>query len=129
MAFVHGKDSYFKIGSTDVTGYVTKVSFKPSSDTGGTTTFGLSSKTFLAGLKDCTITFDYNWDATLDAALYAVYGAATTFEYGPAGSGGGSVKYSGACILTDYGGDSDVSNVVSGSGTLQVSGTVSRGTY
>jgi hypothetical protein len=129
MAFVHGKSSYFKLGANDISAFVTKVGFKPSAAASETTTFTKNSKTFIAGLKDCAMQVDFLWDSVVDGYLFAAYGAISTWEYGPAGSTAGLVKYSGSAILTDMGEDSDVGNAVSGSASFQVTGDVTRGTF
>ena len=60
MAFTHGKDSVFKLDNssgslTDISTYVNNVDFPETADVSETTTFGADNKTYIAGLKDATI--------------------------------------------------------------------------
>ena len=136
MAFVHGKDSVFKLDNaggslTDISTYVNNVDFPETADVAETSTLGASNKTYIVGLKDATISLGGLFDATVDAILGAVVGQSATlsFEYSPEGTGSGKVKYTGECILTSYTLSSPVGDVVGFSADLQVSGAVTRGTH
>lgn len=136
MAFIHGKDSVFKLDNasgtlTDISTYVNNVDFPATSDIAETTTLGAGSKTYIVGLKDATISFAGLWDATFDAIAGAVRGqsATLTFEYSPEGTGSGAVKYTGEAIMTNYAVSSPVGDVVGYSCDLQVSGDVTRDTH
>lgn len=136
MAFKHGKNAVFKVDNsggtlTNISTYLNNVSFPRSVETGETTSFGNSAKTYIVGLSDSTISVDGTWDATVDAHLAAVLGqdASLSFEYGPEGSGSGSVKFTGECYLTSYETSSPVADVVKFTAEFQVTGTVTRGTY
>jgi predicted secreted protein len=136
MAFVHGKDSVFKLDNasgslTDISTYVNNVDFPETADVAETSTLGASNKTYLAGLKDATIAISGLFDATVDAILGAVVGqtASLSFEYSPEGTASGKVKYTGEAILTSYALSSPVGDVVAYSADLQVSGAVTRGTH
>tara|TARA_R100000773_G_scaffold16961_1_gene15481 strand:- start:131 stop:541 length:411 start_codon:yes stop_codon:yes gene_type:complete len=136
MAFVHGKDSVFKLDNaggalTDISAFVNSVDFPETADVAETTTLGDSSKSYIVGLKDATISLAGLYDSTLDAILGAVVGQSATlsFEYSPEGTTGGNVKYTGECILTSYSLSSPVGDVVGFSADLQVSGDVTRGTH
>ena len=123
MAFVHGSDSVFKIDNasgslTDISAFVNNVDFPETADVAETTTLGASNKTYIAGLKDATI------------SLGGVGQAATlSYEYSPEGTASGKIKYTGECILTNYAISSPVGDVVAFSGDLQVTGAVTRGTH
>jgi len=136
MAFVHGKDSVFKIDNsggtlTDISSYVNSVDFPETVDVAETSTLGDSSKSYIVGMKDSTLSIAGLWDSTLDGILGAVVGQSATlsFEYSPAGTGSGEIKYTGECILTGYSQNSPVGDVVSFSADFQVSGDVTRGTH
>lgn len=136
MPFVHGKSAVFKVddsGGTlrDISAYLEEVSFPRSIETAETTTFGNSAKTYITGLTDATISVSGLFDATADGYLAGVVGNAATlsFEYGPAGSAGGAIKYSGECIMTSYEVSAPVGDKVSASAEFQVTGTVTRGTW
>jgi len=136
MAFVHGKDSVFKLDNssgtlTDISSYVNNVDFPETADVAETTTLGADNKTYIAGLKDATISLGGVWDATADAILGAVIGQSSTlsFEYSPEGTASGKIKYEGESILTNYAISSPVGDVVAFSADLQVTGAVTRGTH
>jgi len=119
MAFVHGKDSVFKLDNsggslTDISTYVNSVDFPET-----------------VGLKDATLSISGLWDSTLDGILGAVVGQSATlsFEYSPEGTGSGAVQYTGECILTSYSQSSPVGDVVGFSADMQVSGDVTRATH
>ena len=109
MAFVHGKNSVFKLDNsggslTDISTYVNNVDFPETADVAETSTLGSSNKSFVVGLKDATIGLAGLWDATADAIFGAVVGQTATlsFEYSPEGTASGKVKYTGEAILTKY---------------------------
>ena len=136
MAFVHGKNSVFKLDNsggslTDISTYVNNVDFPETADVAETSTLGSSNKSFVVGLKDATIGLAGLWDATADAIFGAVVGQTVTlsFEYSPEGTASGKVKYTGEAILTNYAISSPVGDVVGYSADLQVSGAVTRGTH
>jgi hypothetical protein len=136
MAFVHGKDSVFKLDNsggslTDISTYVNSVDFPQTADVAETTTLGDGSKTYIVGLKDSTISLAGLWDSTADGIFGAVVGQSATlsFEYSPEGTTAGNVKYTGEAILTSYAKNSPVGDVVSYSADFQVSGDVTRATH
>lgn len=138
MAFVHGKSAVFKLddsGGTlrDLSSYLDDLSFPRDIETAETTTFGVagSAKTYITGLSDATISISGKFDATADGYLAGVIGQAATisFEYGPAGSTAGNVKYSGECIMTSYEVSASVGDVVTASADFQVTGQITRGTW
>lgn len=136
MAFVHGKSAVFKLddsGGTlrDLSSYLEDVSFPRSIETAETTTFGSSAKSYITGLTDATISISGKFDATADGYLAGVVGNSATlsFEYGPAGSTGGNVKYTGECILTSYEVGATVGDAVTATAELQVTGSITRTTW
>ena len=136
MAFVHGKDSVFKIDNsggslTDISAYVNSVDMPQTVDVAETTVLGKDNKTYIVGLKDATISLAGLWDSTIDGIFGAVLGQSATlsFEYSPEGTTSGNVKYTGEAILTSYSKNSPVGDVVSYSADLQVSDAVTRGTH
>jgi hypothetical protein len=136
MAFVHGKSAAFKLDNSsgslvDYSAYLEEVSMPRSIETAETTTFGSSAKSYITGLSDATISISGKFDASADATLAAVLGqaASLTFEYGPAGSASGAIKYSGECIMTSYEIGATVGDAVTASVELQVTGAITRGTW
>ena len=106
MAFVHGKDSVFKLDNsggalTDISTYVNSVDFPETADVAETTTLGDGSKSYIVGLKDATLSISGLWDSTLDGILGAVVGQSATlsFEYSPEGTTGGNVSTQASAFL------------------------------
>lgn len=135
MAFVHGKSADFRIddsGGTlrDISAFCDSVDFPATADTAEVTTFGSSSKAYVAGLKDSTLSISGSWDATADGYLAGIVGAAAgSFQYGPAGTTNGNIKYTGECICTSYQVSAPVGDKVTFSAEFQVTGAITRGTY
>jgi hypothetical protein len=132
--FVHGKSTDFELDDTGGTSRslantLTSVDFPETIDTAETTAFGATSKSYIVGLRDATISVSGLWDATIDGYIIGTEPATRSFIFGPAGSTGGNVKYTGECILTSYGISNPVGDVVTYSLDLQVTGNVTRGTY
>lgn len=138
MAFVHGKSAVFKLDDSsgtlrDLSTYLNDISMPRDIETAETTTFGVSgsAKTYITGLTDSTISISGLFDATADGYLAGVVGQSATlsFEYGPAGSTGGLVKYSGECIMTSYEVSASVGDSVQASADFQVTAAITRGTW
>ncbi len=136
MPFVHGKSTDFRLDNsggtlTDISSYLDNVSFPQPIETAETTVFGQASKTYIVGLKDSSISLSGKWDSTLDAQIAAVVGQSATlsFQYGPAGTTVGNIKYTGECFVTSYDVTNAVGDVVTFSVELQVTGAVTRTTY
>lgn len=138
MAFAHGKAAVFKIDDSgdslrDLSSYLNDVGFPRDIEAAETTTFGVagSAKTYIVGLTDASISISGLFDATADGYLAGIVGFATPrdFEYGPAGSTGGFVKYTGTCILTSYEVSASVGDTVQASADFQVTGAITRTTW
>jgi hypothetical protein len=138
VAFVHGKSAVFKLDNSsgtlvDYSSYLNDVSLSRSIETAETTTFGVagSAKTYIVGLSDATFSISGLFDSAADATLAGVLGFATPldFEYGPAGSTAGLIKYSGTCIMTGYNISASVGDAVQATADFQVTGVITRGTW
>jgi hypothetical protein len=136
MPFVHGKTAVFKVDNSagslqDISAYLDNVDFPITADTAEVTVFSNSSKAYVAGLKDATISISGSWDSAADAILAGIVGlsSTSTFEYGPAGSTGGLVKFTGECLCTSYNVTAPVGDKVSFSAEFQVTGNVTRTTF
>lgn len=57
------------------------------------------------------------------------YETAVAFDFGPIGSGSGSIKYSGDCFVSNFTVNPAVGGDVECVATIEVHGTVTRGTY
>lgn len=129
MAFVHGKGSYFKVASTDLSSYLNSISVSRTADTVETSAFGSTSKSYVAGLKDASITLSGMFDATVYSTIQGWLGTSQSFEFGPAGSTNGLVKISGNALVTSVEMASAVGAVVTLNLNLQVTGNVTDGTF
>lgn len=131
--FTHGKNAAFKIddsGGTlrDISDVLTDVAVSRTADVAEVSAFSNSSKAYVAGLKDATITVSGSFDATVDGYLSGILGSEGSFEFYPIGTTGGNPKSSGECILTSYDRTPDVGGAVSFTASFQVSGDVTEGT-
>ena len=131
--FTHGKNAAFKIddsGGTlrDISNVLTDVAVSRTADVAEVSAFSNSSKAYVAGLKDATITISGSFDATVDGYLSGILGAEGSFEFYPIGTTGGNPKASGEAICTSYDRTPDVGGAVSFSASFQVSGDVTEGT-
>ena len=132
--FVHGKSTDFELDDTGGTSrslanVLTSVDFPETIETAETTAFGATSKSYIVGLRDATVSVSGLWDATVDGYIIGTEPATRSFIFGPAGSSSSNVKYTGECILTNYSVSAPVGDVVTFSLDLQVTGNVTRGTY
>ena len=132
--FAHGKSTDFALDDTggssrNISTTLTDGSFPQTIDTADTTAFGSSNKSYIVGLKDGSFSVSGIWDATVDGYLSGTEPASRSFIYGPAGSTGGNVKYTGEAIMTNYSVSNPVGDVVTYSLDLQITGAVTRGTY
>ena len=133
--FVHGKSVDFALDDTsgssrNISNTLNSVDFPEVTETADTTAFGSSSRSFIVGLESATISISGLWDSTVDGYMKGgTEPASRSFIYGPAGSTGGNVKYTGEAIMTNYSISSPVGDVVTYSADLQVTGAVTRGTY
>lgn len=130
--FAHGKSAVFKIndGSTlrDISDVVNSSALSRSAETAEVTALGNSSKAYIPGLKDATISIEGMADVTTSGYLNGVLGVSTAWEFYPAGTAAGQVKYSGNGILTSLETSAEVGGAVSISGEVQVTGDVTRAT-
>jgi len=132
--FFHGKSTNFSLDDTggtsrDLSNVLVSVDFPEIVETAETTAFGATSKSYIVGLRDATISISGLWDATVDGYIIGTEPATRTFIFGPAGSTSGYVKYTGECILTNYSVSSPVADVVTFSLDLQCTGGVTRTTF
>ena len=124
MAFVHGSNATFTLNSVAITSYVDTVSFSRSLDTAEVTAFGDTDKASIGGLKGLTISLGGSWDATLDSTINTAMSAtAVAWAYSP---DGGTTTYSGNCFVTGYNPSSGASDADKWSGSLLITGSVTR---
>jgi hypothetical protein len=122
---------------TDISTYCNKFEVPREFDLLDVTTFGATSKQYLAGFADGTVTMGGPWTRALDnhmSPIFAAFKAGTlasvSFIYGPEGSDTGDVKYTGELIMTNYSGPmADVENAQEWEAEFQVTGDVTVAAY
>lgn len=137
MAFLTGKSAYFNLDTsggtpTDLSAYTNSIDPSETLETGETTCFGKSAKTYVASLKDATFSVSGPWDPTLEAHMDAIltsHPASLTFVLGPQGSTSTQRRISGECLLTSYSGQIPVGDVITWTADFQVTDTVTRDTF
>jgi len=67
MAFSHGKNTKVYCNGYDLTSYLTSIEVPSTADVSETSTFGNNSKTYIAGLKDATVSIEGFYDGSSDA--------------------------------------------------------------
>jgi hypothetical protein len=134
--FRHGKNASFKVDNsggslTDISNTLNSVSFPREIETLETTSFGSSTRSYVVGFSDATISVEGSFDATVDAHLAGILGqdASVSFEYGPEGTTTGLVKYTGEAFMTSYETSAGIGDIVSFSAEFQVTGAITRGTF
>jgi hypothetical protein len=137
MAFVHGKDSVFKLDNTsgaltDISQYLSENELGQEIELADVSAYGDEGHKNIPGLENSTASFSGHWDSAEDDIVGSTTqrkAATRSFEYGPSGSTAGMVKYSGEVWINSYSVSSSVSDKVSFSGSLQVDGVVTRGVW
>lgn len=134
-SFTHGSKATLKFGSAsspttlvDYSTYFNSVSFPQGRDTAETTVFTNTTKQYIPGLRDATMSVDGRFSATIDGVLQDLldFMGTVDFEYCPAGAATGTPKYTGSFFITSYQGSSDIGDVGGISAEFQLSGDVAR---
>ena len=123
-------------GSTALNSYLTQVELKASANDITTTSFGSSWVTRVAGLKEGTLTLQFNQDyaaSTVDATLWGTIGLGSnaTVVIRPTSSAVGTSNpaYTAVCLVTDLTPVSgNIGDLATFSVTWPTSGTVTRAT-
>jgi hypothetical protein len=107
MAIFVATDFYVSInGSTALNSYLTQVELKASANDVTTTAFGSTWVTRVAGLKEGSLTLNFNQDyaaSTVDPTLWPLLGTNATVVIRPTTSAVGSANpaYTAICLVTD----------------------------
>jgi hypothetical protein len=121
-------------GSTALASYLTQVELKASANDITTTSFGSTWVTRVAGLKEGTVTLQFNQDyaaSTVDATLWPLLGSTATVVIKPTSSAVSSSNptYTAVALVTDLTPVSgQIGDLATFSVTWPTSGTVSRAT-
>lgn len=132
MPFVHGSKTSVYLGGLDLSPYLNAADWSSDQDTGETTTFGLSFKTFIAGTQGSKATFGGYYDPTvidLESTLGVDY-SLTSGVLTVCPSGGGTIANDArlfSIATSNYTQTSPVGGVVGVKWTAQTSAPVGFG--
>jgi hypothetical protein len=121
-------------GSTALASYLTQVELKTTANDITTTAFGSTWVTRVAGLKEGSLTLQFNQDyaaSAVDAVLWPLLGTNATVVIKPTSTAVSATNpaYTAICLVTDYTPVSgNIGDLSTFSITLPTSGTVSRAT-
>ena len=121
-------------GSTALASYLTQVELKTTANDITTTAFGSTWVTRVAGLKEGSLTLQFNQDyaaSAVDAVLWPLLGTQATVVIKPTSTAvsASNPAYTAICLVTDYTPVSgNIGDLSTFSITLPTSGTVSRAT-
>lgn len=131
MTFRHGKNTKVLLNSFDLSAYFSESSVSQSVETGETTTFTSSAKTYLVGLTDSTMSLKGFFDGDVGAVDENIAAALATdsenITVAPEGLAAGSRVTTFTSILTSYEVTSPVADVVSISLEGQTTDRMDRG--
>lgn len=119
-------------GSTALASYLTQVELKVSANDITTTAFGSTYVTRIAGLKEGSLTLQFNQDyaaAAVDAVLFPLLGSNATVVIKPTSSAVSSANpsYTQVCLVTDLTPVSgNIGDLATFSVTWPTNGTVTR---
>jgi hypothetical protein len=121
-------------GSTAVASYLTQVELKATANDVTTTAFGSSWVTRVSGLKEGSLTLQFNQDyaaSTVDATLFPLLGTNATVVIKPTSTAVSSSNpaYTAICVVNDLTPVSgNIGDLATFSVTWPTTGTISRAT-
>ena len=130
MAFKHGKDFAFLLGTDDLSSFSDNIEWKRTRDTGETTTAGKDDRTYLAGLRESSFTVTGKFDSIATTGPRAVLNAAlatdtlTVAKIREEGTGVGLPEIEVSCICTGYTESIPVGDIIKWSADFQGTGVV-----
>ena len=131
MSFKHGKNTKVLVNEFDVSSYFSDGSTSQSVETGETTAYGNSAKTYVVGLTDSTLSLSGFWDGSASAVDEILSTALATdaevITFAPEGLSAGSRINAMTSIGTSYEVSSPVADVVSTSFEAQTTDRLDRG--
>lgn len=134
MATFAVTNAYVTVGGTDLSDHVRQVSINVSAEELDDTAMGDSWHSRLGGLKDWSVTIEWNQDfaaSSVDDTIWSNFGSTATIQFNPASSTTGSTnpRYSGSALISDYTPiDSSVGELATVSTTWPGAGTLTRAT-
>lgn len=105
MAVFAFTDAYVSVGGTDLSDWVTSVTLDISAAELETTAMGATNRTRIAGLKDWTISIEFNSDfaaSAVDQTLWPLLGTAAAIEVRPTSAAVGTTnpKWTGNALVS-----------------------------
>jgi hypothetical protein len=105
VAFSHGKSTTVYVNGYDLSPYLQGVDANMSAETADVSTFGLTHKAFIAGLKDATISAEGFWTGTAaqaDVILRTALGGTARWTWWPAGDTLGGRGYGADTLVNAW---------------------------
>lgn len=127
MAFIQGKDTVVYFNESDYSTYFSSVDLSATADVAESTTFGNTSKTYIAGERDGTIGLTGFFDATADTQFASVYGTSFNLVVGHDGITTGKRASFAKSLITNYGVSSPVGDIVASSLDVQANDGLHNG--
>ena len=129
--FNHGKNAVVLLDNTNLSTTLTDASVSLTADVAETSTFTASSKTYVTGLKDGTVTLSGYFETTspdADAEFLAQLGSSgSAFSIAPIGYTRGNPTEFGNVIETSYDRSADIGSVVAVAVAFQFNGDAYNG--
>ena len=129
--FNHGKNAVALLDNTNLSTTLTDASVSLTADVAETSTFTASSKTYVSGLKDGTVTLSGYFESTspdADAEFLAQLGSSgSAFSIAPIGYTRGNPTEFGNVIETSYDRSADIGSVVAVAVAFQFDGDAYNG--
>jgi len=129
--FNHGKNAVVLLDNTNLSTTLTDASVSLTADVAETSTFTASSKTYVAGLKDGTVTLSGYFESSspdADAEFLAQLGSSgSAFSIAPIGYTRGNPTEFGNVIETSYDRSADIGSVVAVAVAFQFDGDAYNG--
>lgn len=129
--FNHGKNAVVLLDNTNLSTTLTDASVSLTADVAETSTFTASSKTYVAGLKDGTVTLSGYFESSspdADAEFLAQLGSSgSAFSIAPIGYTRGNPTQFGNVIETSYDRSADIGSVVAVAVAFQFDGDAYNG--
>ena len=132
MAFAHGRLTYVKINSVDLSAFTDTTDLTDEADVHDTTTYGKTTKTKSGGLINVAFTIGGTYDAAAggpDGTLRALIGTTVTYEVGPESNVTGKKKLSGSAVVKSFNTSHPVAGMVKWTAAFEGSDVLTVGLY
>lgn len=128
VAFVHGKNTYVSLNSSDLSPVSSKSVMTKAADTHDITMFGASDYAYQGGLKKGDASIEGTYDSTAvtgpRAIITPLLGTTVTFIRRPEGTGTGKAQDSCSVVVEKYVETNPVNDMVTWAVDLKITGAV-----